>query len=59
MSVQHPGRQENVNKKRERASTGKRIVMDADGEEKGGENCYFFFEGETQTLHFPHVVRAG
>ena len=27
MSVQHLGRQENVNKKKERASTGKRIVM--------------------------------
>ena len=49
-----------MNKKEERASTGKRIVMViTETEEPRGGIVTFFFEGETQTLHFPPVVRAG
>ena len=55
MSVQHPGRQESVNKKKERASTGKRMVVvvsdGAHGEQKkaqGGEGIVTLFSRGTR-----------
>ena len=62
MSVQHPGRQESVNKKKERASTGKKIVSSdgAHGEQEGpgGGDCFFFegHQGETLNITLSPVV---